>query len=132
MSEPALSRTETNRAIVNDFVDLMYRQKKVREAFMKHVTASNYVQHNPNIPDGRDAAIAVLEPMFSRTAATFDVKRILVDGDLAAIHLHGRSSREDPGGAVVDLFRLEGDKIVEHWDVLQPMPKSAINPHAMF
>lgn len=123
--------TESNRAIVADFVDLMYRQKDVRAAFMKHV-AVDYVQHNPNILDGREAAIAALEPMFSRPGATYDVKRVLVDDDLAAVHLHGRPSPGEPGGAVVDLFRLEDGKIVEHWDVLQPIPKTSINPHPMF
>ena len=123
--------TESNRAVVADFVDLMYRQKNVRAAFMKHV-AVDYVQHNPNIADGRDAAIAALEPMFSRPEASFDVKRVLVDGDLAAVDLHGRPSSDAAGGAVVDLFRLEHGKIVEHWDVLQPIPATAENPHPMF
>lgn len=129
--EAAVSVTETNRRIVNDFVDVMYRQKKVRDAFMKHVVPE-YVQHNPNIPDGREAAIAALEPMFSRPAATFDVKRVLVDGDLAAVHLHGRPSPDNRGGAVVDMFRLKDGKIVEHWDVLQPIPEASVNPHPMF
>jgi len=127
----AINVTESNRAIVSDFVDLMYRQKDVRAAFMKHVVA-DYVQHNPNIADGRDAAITALAPMFSRPGATFEVKRVLVDGNLAAVHLRGRPSPEDPGGAVVDLFRLENGKIVEHWDVLQPIPETSVNPHPMF
>ena len=123
--------TESNRRIVEQFVDAFYRRKNVREAFMSFV-AVDYVQHNPTIADGREAAIAALEPMFSRPEAQFDVKRILVDGNLAAVHLHGRPSADAPGGAVVDLFRLEGGKIVEHWDVLQPMPSHAANAHPMF
>ena len=126
-----MSLTEDNRAIVLRFVDLFYRQKNVRKAFATFV-ADDYVQHNPNIPDGREAAMKVLEPMFSRPNSRFDVKRVLVDGDLAAVHLYGRGSEDDPGGAVVDLFRLDKGLIVEHWDVLQPMPKQAVNPHPMF
>ena len=126
-----LSLTETNRAIVEHFVDIFYRQKDARQAFMTYV-AEDYEQHNPNIPDGRDAAIEFLEPMFSRPDSRFSVKRILVDGDLAAVHLHGQSNVTEPGGAVVDLFRLKDGLIVEHWDVLQPIPKQSINPHPMF
>jgi predicted SnoaL-like aldol condensation-catalyzing enzyme len=33
---------------------------------------------------------------------------------------------------VADLFRLADGKIVEHWDVLQPVPEKATNPHPMF
>jgi len=126
-----MSLTESNREIVKRFVDLFYRQKDVRQAFMTFVS-QNYVQHNPNIPDGREAAIEFLEPMFSSPDSQFDVKRILVDGDLAAVHLHGQARKGEPGGAVVDLFRMENGLIVEHWDVLQPIPKQALNPHPMF
>ena len=123
--------TESNRIIVGRFVDLFYRQRNVRLAFERYVT-DDYVQHNPNIADGREAAILALTPLFSAPGARFDVKRVLVDGDLAAVHLLGRSSEEGPGGAVVDLFRLKNGKIVEHWDVLQPIPNKAANAHPMF
>ena len=125
------TRTEKNRKLVEAFATIFYREKDVRKAFFLYV-AEDYIQHNPNILDGREAAIEVLEPKFSAPAATFDIKRILVDGDLAAIHLHGRFSPDSSGGAVVDLYRLEGGKIVEHWDVLQPVPEACINPHPMF
>lgn len=126
-----MSLTEDNRRVITAFADLFYRQKNVRAAFEAHVVP-DYIQHNPGIADGRAAAIAVLEPKFSKPGATFDIKRILVDGNLAAIHLHGRLSLDSPGGAVADLYRLENGKIVEHWDVLQPMPERSANPHPMF
>jgi predicted SnoaL-like aldol condensation-catalyzing enzyme len=131
MNDSGLSVTEKNRIIVEAFAELFYRQKNVRKAFLDFVS-ENYIQHNPSIPDGREAAIEMLEPKFSQPAASFNIKRILVDGDLAAIHLHGKMSADSPGGAVVDIFRLQNGKISEHWDVLQPMPTDAINPHPMF
>jgi len=123
--------TFDNRQILMDFIELFYHQRKVRLAFERHV-AEDYVQHNPNILDGREAAIAALEPLFGSPEASFQIHRILVDGDHAAIHLHGRRSPGVLGGAVVDLYRLAGDKIVEHWDVLQPIPEHPANPRAMF
>ena len=123
--------TESNRAIVVRFVDLFYRQKQVRAAFEAYV-AEDYIQHNPEIADGRDAAIQVLEPMFSRPTFTIDVKRILVDGDIAVVHLHARSAPGERGGSVMDMFRFKNGKIVEHWDVLQDVPEKSANPHPMF
>lgn len=120
-----------NRAVVEAFADLFYRKRDVAEAFRRYV-AADYVQHNPNIADGRDAAVAALGPMFARPGARFDVRHVLVDGDLAAVHLHAMPRPDSRGGAVVDLFRLAGGLIVEHWDVLQPMPEHPLNPHAMF
>jgi predicted SnoaL-like aldol condensation-catalyzing enzyme len=120
--------TAINREIVADFVELFYRQRQVRLAFQKHV-GDTYIQHNPNILDGREAAITMLEPVFS--GATFDIKRVLVDGNLAAVHLYGCRAGQQFGNAVVDLFRLEDGKIVEHWDVLQPVPERSANPRTM-
>lgn len=123
--------TERNRAVVQDFARLFYAEKNVRAAFIAHV-APDYIQHNPGLPDGREAAIAALEPKFSDPKASFEVKRILVDGNDAMIHLHARPEPGARGAAVADLYRLENGRIVEHWDVIQPVPPTSANPHPMF
>jgi predicted SnoaL-like aldol condensation-catalyzing enzyme len=123
--------TEKNRKMMEDFADIFYRQKDVEKAFNEYV-AENYIQHNPNILDGREAAISALKPKFSNPDAIFDIKRIIVDGNMAVIHLHGRMSKNQLGGAVADIYRLSDGKIVEHWDVLQPIPEKSVNPHPMF
>ncbi len=123
--------TAANREVVTAFARQFYDERDVRGAFEQYV-ATDYIQHNPGIGDGRDAAIAALEPMFSREGASFDVKRIIVDGEFAVIHLHGRGDPATPGAAVADIYRLEDGMIVEHWDVLQPITPSTANPHPFF
>ncbi|MDQ1231788.1 nuclear transport factor 2 family protein [Sphingomonas sp. SORGH_AS_0879] len=123
--------TDRNRAIMTDFADRFYTRRDVAGAFQRYVVA-DYIQHNPGLADGRDAAVAALAPKFATPGARFDVKRIIVDGDMAVIHLHGRTNPDTPGGAVADIYRLKDGKIVEHWDVIQPMPTTARNPHPMF
>jgi predicted SnoaL-like aldol condensation-catalyzing enzyme len=51
---------------------------------------------------------------------------------MVGIHSLIKTSSEDRGTAAADFFRLEDGKIVEHWDVLQPVPGSATNDHPMF
>lgn len=128
--EPPAYDAADRRAWVDRFVHLMYVEHDIDTAFSQFV-AEDYIQHNPGLPDGREAAMKMLRPMFADPDFTTDVKRVLVDGDLVAIHLHGRRS-PDPGGAVVDLYRIEGDRLVEHWDVIQPIPQTAANDHPMF
>jgi predicted SnoaL-like aldol condensation-catalyzing enzyme len=124
--------TERNREIVTRFIDLFYGRGRVREAFMTYVVAG-YIQHNPLAPDGRDAAIAALEPYFaSQPNAIREVQRIIVDGDLAVVHLRVRQNAQDRGFAIVDILRLENGMIVEHWDVIQAVPERSANPHPMF
>ncbi|WP_129792929.1 nuclear transport factor 2 family protein [Sphingosinicella sp. CPCC 101087] len=125
-------QTFANREIVERFVDLLYRQGRVREAFETYVH-EDYIQHNPLAADGRAAAIAALEPYFaSQPEAVREVHRIIVDGDLAAVHVRARQNPQDRGVAIVDIVRLDNGKIVEHWDVIQPVPEQSANPHPMF
>lgn len=123
--------TARNRAIVTEFARLFYTERDVRTAFARYV-APDYIQHNAGIVDGRDAAVSALAPMFAAPGSRFTIKRILVDGDMAAIHLHGRGGAEGPGATVVDLYRLSHGKIVEHWDVLQPIEAQTVNSHPYF
>jgi predicted SnoaL-like aldol condensation-catalyzing enzyme len=60
------------------------------------------------------------------------VKRIVAEGDLVAFHSHFVREPGDRGVAVMDIFRLDGGKVVEHWDVLQEVPAAAANPNTMF
>ena len=120
-----------NRAVFERFVDLFYTQKRVREAF-DYLVADNYVQHNPTIQDGPEAAIIALTPKFDGSPDNrFEVQRILVDGDLAMVHVRA-SGPGRPDAAVADLYRFEDGRIVEHWDVLQPVPGGAVHDHPMF
>lgn len=123
--------TEQNRQIIAGFTELFYVQKKVRKAFDEYVS-EQYIQHNPNLADGKEAALEMLEPKFSNPEAAFEIKRILVDGNLAAIHLNGKLSANSLGVAVVDIYRIVDGKIVEHWDVLQPVPTESANQNSMF
>jgi predicted SnoaL-like aldol condensation-catalyzing enzyme len=126
------ARHLSNREVVTRFINLFYTQGRVREAFMTYV-APGYIQHNPVARDGRDAAIAALEPYFaSQPGAIREVQRIIVDGNLAAVHVRVRQNPQDRGFAVVDILRLENRMIVEHWDVIQPVPEHSANPHPMF
>lgn len=125
------AKVEDNRAVVQRFVDLFLRQLKVREAFETSV-AENYIQHNPMAPDGKAAAITMLEGMFgSMPGLSFEIARILVDGDLAAVHSLLKTSPDDRGVAVVDVFRIQDGMIAEHWDVIQPVPEQSANANGM-
>ncbi|MGC5077101.1 nuclear transport factor 2 family protein [Agrococcus sp. DT81.2] len=120
-----------NRAAFEAFVDLFYAQKRVADAFGQLVS-DDYTQHNPTIPDGPAAAIELLTPKFDGSPdATFEVQRMLVDGDLAVVHV--RASRPGaPDAAVADFYRFDDGRIVEHWDVLQQVPAHAVHDHPMF
>ncbi len=62
---------------------------------------------------------------------SLEIKCAVAEGDLVVTHSLIKTSLEDCGTAADDFFRLEDDKIIEHWDILQPRPKSAANDNPM-
>lgn len=123
--------TTDNRSAFEHFCDLFYTQKRVADAFA-YLVSDDYRQHNPNVADGPAAAIEMLTPKFDGSPeASFEIQRILVDGDLAMVHV--KASRAGvPIAAVADLYRFSDGKLVEHWDVLQPVPETSVHDHPMF
>ena len=60
------------------------------------------------------------------------VKKVVARDNLVFIHNILKRSPMVKGHAAVDIFRFENGKIVEHWDVIQPMPEVSKNNHPMF
>jgi predicted SnoaL-like aldol condensation-catalyzing enzyme len=125
--------TEQNtKEMVTAFYKMVFYDHKAAEAFKTYVGAS-YRQHNPLVPDGIEPSVAFLSKRFEASPqASNEIKRVIADGDLVAVHVHSRSNDGDRGRAIVDIFRVENGKIVEHWDVIQPVPENAQNNNTMF
>jgi predicted SnoaL-like aldol condensation-catalyzing enzyme len=120
------------KQVVTRFMTALYIDKQVRTAFETWVDPG-YIQHNPMAQTGRQAAIEFLEPFFAQHPDIhYSIKRVIADGNLVAVHSHGSFSAEDRGIAVVDILRVEGCKVAEHWDVVQPVPEKAANSNGMF
>jgi predicted SnoaL-like aldol condensation-catalyzing enzyme len=122
----------TPKEVVTKFMTRLYIDKQPREAFETWVEPG-YIQHNPLAKTGRDAAIAFLEPFFqSHPDANYSIKRIIAEGNLVAVHSHAKFTADDRGLAIVDILRVDGCKIAEHWDVAQPVPEKSANTNGMF
>jgi predicted SnoaL-like aldol condensation-catalyzing enzyme len=125
------AQEEANRKTVLEFYDKALNQKDF-EGAAKHF-GPRYIQHNPSAADGIEGFKKFIE--FRREKfpnAKSDIKRALVDGDMVVLHVHSIREPGERGVAIVDIFRLENGKIVEHWDVVQPIPEKAANDNTMF
>ena len=125
-----LGSTAANKKLVVDFYRTVFIEKRVVEGFERYV-APEYVQHNPLLATGREAAVKFLSSRMTRESIS-DIKRVVAEGDLVVLHVHSRTNISDRGRAVVDIFRVANGKIVEHWDVIQPVPDKAANSNTMF
>jgi predicted SnoaL-like aldol condensation-catalyzing enzyme len=121
-----------NKEIVTSFYNLAFREHKIEEAFARY-GGDKYIQHNPLIPDGKEPVIRFFKGYFKTfPLAKNEIKRAIAEGDLVALHVLSKKNPADHGRAVVDIFRVENGKIVEHWDVIQDVLIKAANDNTMF
>ena len=105
---------------------------RVDQAYADYV-GDGFLHHNPSFRgDAAGLKAAMAENAAQNPRKTLEVKRSLEDGDLVAVHSHVRQKPEDPGAAVVHLFRFEKGRIVELWDVGQPVMDEGPNEHGVF
>jgi predicted SnoaL-like aldol condensation-catalyzing enzyme len=124
---------EANKAVVIAFYNAALNEKDWEKA--SKFIGPRYVQHNQAAVDGPEGIKAHIENLKANFPLNHgEIKRAIADGDLVALHIHVKRSPDVPGFAVVDLFRVENGKVVEHWDVVQsiPDPKNAKNSNTMF
>ena len=95
------------------------------------VLREDFVEHSPGNPSGRDAWLDYLKssPIAS---AQMDLKRVIADDEHVVVHYQLIDAPGSPGVAVVDIWRFEDGLIVEHWDVIQPVPHESQTPNGMF
>lgn len=104
----------------------------VREAYRKYV-GPDFRHHNPYFPGDAESLLAAMaENAANFPGKSLEIKHALEDGEIVAVHSRVRQHPEDRGGAVVHLFRFHGERIVELWDVGQPVPERSPNENGMF
>ena len=127
-----MSQLEKNKQTVVAFFTHAFNDHEPADAVAQYV-GSQYIQHNPDTPDGADAFVKDTLDFIARFPdVRVDIKRVIAEGDLVAVHNLVSTSPESRGLAGVDIFRLENGKIVEHWDARQPVPEKMANRNGMF
>jgi predicted SnoaL-like aldol condensation-catalyzing enzyme len=122
-----LDKTDANKALVEEFITkALINHEKVD--FTQYINPANYIQHNPMVADGLEGFGAFMAQMAEKgiTMDYAELHQVIGEGNFVLTMSEGAL-----GGAPTsfyDLFRVEDGLIVEHWDVIAPMP-SADAPH---
>jgi len=122
---------EANRKTVLEFYEAGLNRKDF-EAASKYF-GPKYIQHNPGAPDGIEgfkAFLAFLRDKFPNSHS--EIKKSFAEGDYVISHVHAVREPGTRGRAIVDIFRLENGKVVEHWDVAQDIPEKMPHSNGMF
>ncbi len=105
---------------------------KVREAYAQFVGAE-FRHHNPFFEGSAQALMAGMEENARQNPnRVLEVKRAIAEGEWVVVHSHVRQKPGDLGAAVVHIFRFEAGRIVELWDLGQPVPEKSPNQYGVF
>ena len=121
----------TKKYIAREFLKLAAKGHS-HEAFRLYV-GKNFKHHNAYFKGNADTLMLAMEESARKNPnKIFEIHHILSDHDLVAVHSHLKQNSEDVGFAVVHIFKFESDKIIELWDLGQPIPAEMINENGMF
>jgi predicted SnoaL-like aldol condensation-catalyzing enzyme len=126
-----MTQQEANKKMVVEFYERAINEKDFEAA--SQFLGSRYTQHNPAGVDGAEGLkgfLQFLKKTFPHSKA--EIKRVFADGDYVILHVHSVREHGSLGRAVVDIFKVEDGKVVEHWDVIQDIPESPMNSNTMF
>ena len=134
LSGPAAAETAQERAnkqLVVEFYNKALNDKDFAAA--SSYLGNRYTQHNPTAADGPEGLkgfIQFLRDKFPQSHS--EIVQSFADGDYVILHVHSIRTPGTAGRAIVDIFKLEKGKVVEHWDAVQDIPASSANSNGMF
>ncbi len=123
--------TDSNKDAAVSFLKLA-SSGKAREAYAKFV-GSGFRHHNPFFEGSAESLMAGMEENARQNPnKVLEVKRAIAEGDLVVVHSHVRQKSDNLGAALVHIFRFEKGRIVELWNIGQPVPDKSLNQYGMF
>ncbi len=127
-----LASKQEAQELVENFYTSAFVEHNIVDAAERYID-EDYIQHNPYLANGKKPLVDFFSGYLKNNSGLkVQIKRILVDKDLVVVHSHWQLSENDNGSAVMDIFRVSEDKIVEHWDVVQKIPAKSANGNTMF
>ncbi len=114
-------KTTANKQTVRDLIQNVFMNGEM-EKVATYINPSEYIQHNPAVPDGLDGLGNAMKKMAENgmTMEYSTIHKVLGEGNFVLTMSEGKLGNQPT--AYYDLFRLESGQIVEHWDVIAPIP----------
>lgn len=129
----ASATAASDEAVVRDFYQMLTRKRDAEAAFAAYI-GQDFVEHSGDVPGGdRAGALAYMKALLARSPqGRVEVVRAASDRGLVFLHARFTSRPDARPVAIVEIFRVAGGRIVEHWDVIAPTPEKPVNPLSPF
>jgi len=123
---------EKNKEVVLAFYKEAHFDGDVDGAIARYV-GNTYIQHTAAAEDGVEGLRNYINFFLKAFPnAKGDIRRVIADGDIVAVHAHWTNLVSKNGDVGVDFFRVQDGKLVEHWDVMQAIPDASKNENTVY
>ena len=130
MPEASMKQSDRKQSAIS-FLKLA-ASGRLDEAYGDYISP-NFRHHNPYFAgDAESLKTGMAEAHKKFPDTKLEVQHVLEEGDLVAAHSKVRHSPDTPEIAVVHLFRFEGSRVAELWDIGIEAPKDSPNENGMF
>lgn len=105
---------------------------KVKEAYNSHI-GPGFSHHNPFFPGDADSLMTAMEENATKNPEkSLEIKHAIEESNHVVVHSHIKQNPDDLGATVVHILRFQDARIVEMWDVGQPIPENSPNENGIF
>jgi predicted SnoaL-like aldol condensation-catalyzing enzyme len=121
---------EENEAVVRKLLELVFGGEA--DAALELIS-ERYVEHSRGIAAGRAGVAEFIRTVAgARDQMRVTIERVIADHQHVVVHLRTEWTHENRETAAIDIFRVADGLVVEHWDVVQPVPAESVNTTPMF
>jgi predicted SnoaL-like aldol condensation-catalyzing enzyme len=125
-----MTQSERNKQLVTTAYQRIFGDLDVHA--VEEYMSQNFIQHNPTIADGPEGVKALVQMLASQNTLKqkIEFKHVATDGDI--VFLHSRYEMAGKEWRFIDIYRVDDNKLVEHWDAMMQMPDQRANTNPMF
>jgi predicted SnoaL-like aldol condensation-catalyzing enzyme len=131
--------SEEMRKAAESFFRLLYVDHDFVGAMRSHASP-NFTEHNSELPNSPEEQIkwfsdrSAADPEHFAPESEWKTRFVhkLIVANYLIVHYFMSVSPNDRGRMFADFWRFDGNKIVEHWDVLQPVPEKTKSGNTMW
>jgi predicted SnoaL-like aldol condensation-catalyzing enzyme len=127
------AQSQTPKEIVLAFYKLALTDMKPKDAFARYMSA-DFVEHSADTPGGTaQATVSFLSDLIKKSPQPkWEIVRSIAEGDLVFLHVRFTPAPNASPIVIGEIFRVRGNTITEHWDIIQHAPEHPVNPNSIF
>ncbi len=125
-----MTREEKNKQLATTAYQRIFGDQDITA--IDEYISKDFIQHNPTIADGPEGVKALVKMLTSQGVPKQKISFKQTAAEKDIVFLHSRYEMAGKEWRIIDIYRIENDKFVEHWDAMMAMPDERAHNNPLF